>query len=239
VPPVDGLWDMSTGYAVEFRGVLTATTGDQFPFRLQFQAEVFAEGNATVLDRSGHLARLRFVLNDRGITLSSAIPAVQRHLERTFVLPAKGESVELWFDVRTGRLDSYSHRGARRHCHPVDAEFISLIAFPYLTYLVRPLPAKRINLFGFLGDSRVVKVARGPDPRGAIVTNAIRFESEDGRGARGSMTSWQAFRLSPGRVFAAWGIAEFDTRTAFPGSGHRGVIPIAWRIEYVCRYTSL
>ena len=238
VPPVDGRWDLSKGYDIEFRGILTATTGDHFPIKLEVQAEVWAEASATVLDRTGPLARLRLVLKDRELTLSSPIQAVQRHLERAFVLPAKGASAELWFDVRTGRLDSLRYDGKRYDCHPVDAEFISLIAFPYLHYLVRPLPARNINLFGFLGDTRAVMTARGPDPRGTIITNAIRFESEDGRGARGTMTAWQAFRLSPGRVFAAWGRADFDTRTSFPSSVHRGVLPIAWHIEYLCQYSS-
>ena len=232
----DSLWalEKGAGYNLKFHGILTAAAEDTLPLNLQIQAEVQAEGSATVLDKTGSLARLRLVLKERDLALRSSNSTLQKQLERTFVLPEKGESVELWFDVHTGRLQALRYRGKRYECQPVDAEFISLIAFPALTQLTRPFPTKFIDI---LGNTRAVMVARGPDPRGTIITNAIRFESEDGRGARGGMTTWQAFRLSPGRVSAAWGTADFDTRTAFPGSGLRGVFPVSWRIEYACEYT--
>jgi len=245
-----GLWELEkgTGYAIELYGVLSAATGEG-GYSLQIGAELWAKGSARVTEKTASLACIRLVLEEREIAFRSSQALVQKQLEQSVVPPPKGSSVDLWFDAQSGRLDSWRYRGVRSSCGSGEADFAALIAFPNLRNLARPLPFFDINA---LGATRATLIARGIEqaltfepadprqaPQGAVITNQIRLESEDGRGARGGITTWQAYRLSPGRPLAAWASADFETRTSFPGTGLKMVLPLAWHIEYVCRYTAL
>ena len=185
---------------------------------------------------------MRLVLAERELNFQSSPPLVQEWLQKSLTLPAKGETLELHFEPVYGRLISYKHRSTKGTCNSATADYASLLAFPNLRVFNPPSP---VMYLWMLGNTRVSIVGRDIDQAASmsanahILTNAIKLESDDGRGARGSMTAYQAFHSRPGRLLAAWGSADFDTRTALPGMGLQMVLPLAWHIEYACRYTKL
>ncbi|MDR2734602.1 MAG: hypothetical protein LBC99_08190 [Spirochaetota bacterium] len=237
------LWVMEkgTGYALELQATATINSGDR-PFRLSAQVELYAKADAKITAKTDKEAVMRLVLAEREFTVQSSPPLVQEWLQKSLVLPGKGEALDLHFEPIHGRLRSYKYRSAKGEYSSAMADFGSLLAFPNLRVLTQPFPAVYVQM---LGNTRISITGRDIDQSASmaanayVLTNAIRIESDDGRGARGRMAAYQAFHLQPGRVLAAWGNADFDTRTALPGMGLQTVIPLSWHIEYVCRYTKL
>jgi len=237
------LWDMEKGegYALELQAMATVNSGDR-PLHISAQVEFYAMANAKIISKTDKEIIMRVVLAERELTFQASPPFVQEWLQKSLIPPAKGETLELHLEPAYGRLSSYRYRSAKGVYSPAMADYASLLAFPNLGVFSSPSSVIYVQM---LGNTSVTIVGRGIDQSASmaanayILTNAIRLESDDGRGARGSMMAYQAFHLKPGQILAAWGSADFDTRTALPGMGLQTVLPISWHIEYVCRYTKL
>jgi hypothetical protein len=235
--PENALWEFEEGqnFSLLFYGTASAATDT--PLNFQMQAEVRALAIARVIELTDTAVHIRLTLEERELVLEATQTLVQRELMKMLVLPERGTAADVWFEAQTGRVLRTQYKGVRYECSPNLANFASLIAFPDFTAITRPYPSVQIALP--IGTSQAVFIARGPGPEPGIMTNALKLTSEDGRGAKGDITTFQAYRLQPGRIIAAWGKADFDTRTSLPGLGLKVLVPLAWHVEYVCRYTKL